>query len=115
MKIERFDARCPGGEAFIRRAARLAGFDGTVKIYAKPREEMKGYLTWGQFNPPDTISLYGRSPDYVGVFLHELGHADRYRRVKYGPVANFRDRGMYNTDPEERAAERFAKKLRRLL
>lgn len=102
----------------VRKAARLAGFDGTLELRGSPRPDSDGLMTWGQFDPPSTVTLWTprRSPiDLFGVMLHEFGHADRYRRGKYSPTANYRDRQEYNRDPEERSAERFAKRLRGLL
>lgn len=118
MKVVRSGGFAPEGERRLRLAAKLAGFDGTVLLKGGPRIDSDGMMTWGQFDPPNHITLWTtrKAPiNLLDVFLHECGHADRYRRGKYSPASNYRDRASYNHDPEERAAERFAKRVRGLL
>ncbi len=116
MQIVRFDARCPGGARLLRKAARLAGFDGRLEVRKGPHIEAAGFRTLGEFRPPSTIRIWVEADiDNLGTYLHELGHAWRYRRGKYEPCDNWRLRVEYSTDPEERAANRFARKIRSLL
>lgn len=113
MRIVRVDgARIAGGERLLRRAARLAGFDGTVEVKGRPRVE-NDVDVFGAFYSPDRIVLYGaRSAD---IFFHELGHFARDVRGKTSPPINYHDRDAVNRDPEERAANRYAAKLRKEL
>ena len=101
----------------VRRAARLAGFGGTLELRAGPRVDSEDQI-WGMFYPPERIVLWTqRNPpvDQFMNFLHELGHHDRYARGKYNPIVSYAKRGQYHHDPEERAAERHAKKLMSML
>lgn len=113
MRVVRVDgARIAGGERLLRRAARLAGFDGTVEVRGRPRVE-NGVDVFGEFHSPNRIVLYGaKSPD---VAFHELGHFVRDRRGFDYPPTKYDDRNAVNRDPEERAANRYVLRLRKEL
>lgn len=114
------DRRFPGGKVRALRAIRRAGFDGTVRVFCG-RQDSPSLDLLGMFDPPSTISLFASrcshskarrghsSKEDFFTVLHELGHYRRFVTGKYLP-GTYSSRTEAASDPEERAADRYAKK-----
>lgn len=110
----------PGGLVRAQRAARRAGFHGTITINCGRKDTGTDLTLLGRFYAPHKIQIFvTRCPHWPGkkfsaredfkTLLHELGH---FRRNEKGIMRP----SFYTTkteaarDPEERAAELYAEK-----
>ncbi len=127
------------GERMWRRAARLAGFTGTLYVTGIgaskwSREELhydrraRYGVTVGRFSPPSTITVLlpdthaacargrerNRLEDRLLTFCHELYHWKRDGRTD-GVDTTKMTMAKWRENPQERAAERYARWLMRAL
>jgi len=135
MEIRRHcSERLPGGERLWRRAARVAGFKGTLNViglaqrrwqYSEmiSRNRAKYGVTTAMYHRPNRITVFvDSSPcaryafakaakhDSFFSLCHELGH---YRQFINGTLSMKRPvtRKQWKADPNERGADAYARWL----
>ena len=118
--------RLPGGERKWRRMARLAKFDGTVRVrgFSKRDQEPHEMVSLGKYfwwRNLITVQIKGHCGrgvttsryDPLATYGHELGHSMLHARGRV--VTNgraFRDNAEQRSDPIERACDRYSRLLR---
>lgn len=122
--------RLPGGERKWRRMAKLAGFNGTVRVvgFNKKRDSIPhNMILLGTYRPETktiTVRIKGHSkndPTFnrgsyspIATFGHELGHTILERRGKDMTTGkDFHGNREQANDPIERACDRYSRLLRR--
>ena len=128
MKIIRSDGvKLPGGERRWRSMARLAGFDGTVKVrpFLKSDEHAHRRITMGTMSANGKVITVhintgkirfdnSRTYNPLSTFGHELGHfilKSRGRR-EWATQRVFHSNAEQRADAVERACDRYSRILR---
>lgn len=126
MKIIRSDGlKLPGGERKWRRMARLAGFDGTVRVRPFRKSDEHGRrISMGTMSPSgkvisvhiNTAKIVFTSPrtyDPLSTFGHELGHYIlKSRHREWATRRVFHSNAEQRSDAIERACDRYSRLLR---
>ena len=139
MEIRRHCAeRLPGGERLWRKAARIAGFEGTLEVYGFGvkrfnRKEMfskdrgKYGVTLAYYNKPNKITVFlktspcsvvdplkhkkaSTNKDPLVTFCHELGHYQQFIKGRLVKAAGPTLK-EWKENPQERSADAYARWL----